>query len=422
LRNSIRRKLTVAFVIVATGPLLLVGIAASIRSFSVLLQQAHLFESTVARRVSTEVNGFITRMVGELQTVAKAVPGNPPQRKSDLLAFLPSYPETFQDLILTDQDGIREVRISRLEVVSPTEFESWAQTDAFKVPKTTGKMYYGPVEIDQVYGEPSMIISMPVMNVRTGTVDQVLIARVRFKPIWDLLGNINLSSGESVFILDSQKNVIAHRNPSVVLVGRTFTLPAAGQVGTGLDSPTVVVASDSLQYGDQTFTVVAERNLVNALELAIQTVILIGALLLVAFILATVTGYLLARQIVRPVQALARVAQDLSEQSESFDPQKISMVASRTDELGQLAQVFQNMGKQVATREATLKKQVMELKIEIDESKKQSSIKEIVDTEYFRELETKASNFRQARRARVASVNLNSDGESAADSPANKTE
>jgi len=52
----------------------------------------------------------------------------------------------------------------------------------------------------------------------------------------------------------------------------------------------------------------------------------------------------------------------------------------------------------VYEREQTLRKQVEELKIVIDESKRQKQVEEIVDSEFFHELKVKAEQMRSQQR------------------------
>ena len=80
-----------------------------------------------------------------------------------------------------------------------------------------------------------------------------------------------------------------------------------------------------------------------------------------------------------------------------YEPERLDEVAGRTDELGQLARVFQRMMRQVYTREQNLKRQVAELRIEIDEVKKNSQVAEITESEYFQQLRKKARRLREAR-------------------------
>jgi DNA repair ATPase RecN len=78
-----------------------------------------------------------------------------------------------------------------------------------------------------------------------------------------------------------------------------------------------------------------------------------------------------------------------------YVPEALDDVALRTDALGQLARVFQRMVREVFAREENLKRQVAELRIEIDEAKKAQQVAEITDTDYFQQLQQKALDFRK---------------------------
>jgi two-component system cell cycle response regulator len=80
-----------------------------------------------------------------------------------------------------------------------------------------------------------------------------------------------------------------------------------------------------------------------------------------------------------------------------FALESLDGVAARSDELGQLGRVFQRMAKEVYAREQLLKQQVMELRIQIDEAKRERDVAEITDTEYFQQLRDKASMLRKMK-------------------------
>jgi len=80
-----------------------------------------------------------------------------------------------------------------------------------------------------------------------------------------------------------------------------------------------------------------------------------------------------------------------------YKPESLNEVAARGDELGQLARVFQRMQREVDRRERRLKQEVAELRIEIDEIKKDRQVAEITETEYFQNLRQKASRLRAGR-------------------------
>ena len=77
-----------------------------------------------------------------------------------------------------------------------------------------------------------------------------------------------------------------------------------------------------------------------------------------------------------------------------FDPATIEQVAERPDELGQLARVFRRMAREVRAREQRLKREVRQLRIEIDETRTRRQVEEITETDYFRDLQSKVDRLR----------------------------
>ena len=78
----------------------------------------------------------------------------------------------------------------------------------------------------------------------------------------------------------------------------------------------------------------------------------------------------------------------------TFQPESLDEVARRSDELGQLALVFQEMARQVYAREQQLQRQVQQLRIEIDQAKKAREVAEITESDYFQQLLGKADELR----------------------------
>jgi two-component system, cell cycle response regulator len=78
----------------------------------------------------------------------------------------------------------------------------------------------------------------------------------------------------------------------------------------------------------------------------------------------------------------------------TFESRQLDGVASRDDALGQLARVFQQMAIEVRARERLLKQEVRQLRIEIDEARAARQVADITQTEYFQDLQAKASELR----------------------------
>jgi len=83
----------------------------------------------------------------------------------------------------------------------------------------------------------------------------------------------------------------------------------------------------------------------------------------------------------------------------TFQPESLDEVARRSDELGQLAQVFQEMARQVYAREQQLQRQVQQLRIEIDQERRAREVADITESEYFQQLLGKADELRNRARA-----------------------
>jgi CRP-like cAMP-binding protein len=84
-----------------------------------------------------------------------------------------------------------------------------------------------------------------------------------------------------------------------------------------------------------------------------------------------------------------------------YEPESLDEVAERTDQLGQLARVFQRMVREVVAREQHLKQQVAELRIEIDKAKQARQVAEITESDYFQDLQRKARELRASRGERT---------------------
>jgi len=78
----------------------------------------------------------------------------------------------------------------------------------------------------------------------------------------------------------------------------------------------------------------------------------------------------------------------------TFQPESLDEVARRSDELGQLALVFQEMARQVYAREQHLQRQVQQLRIEIDQERRASEVAEITESDFFQQLLGKADELR----------------------------
>jgi HAMP domain-containing protein len=125
-----------------------------------------------------------------------------------------------------------------------------------------------------------------------------------------------------------------------------------------------------------------------------ETIIPVFGVVLVLFAMVV---FLVATGITRPLLGLAAAAKNIGRGQYDQNLERIHNTRVQ-DEVSTLALIIENMATQVKGREDTLKEQVQELMIEIDETKRQKQVEEIVESDFFRELKEKAARMRERSR------------------------
>jgi CheY-like chemotaxis protein/signal transduction histidine kinase len=356
MRLSIRLRLAITFIGLAVGPLLLVGALLGWLSFSVQRDQALQLQRLVAQHAATEIGLFFTERESDLRrgVTVEGLLRLDRDRQSRILSQMLSLQHTFDELTLVDSTARERAHASRSRFASGRQPIRIGSPE-FRVPRTTGQVYYSAVRFEPESGEPLITVAAPLMDARTGRLDAVFVAEVRMKPIWDLIADLRFSPGQTAYIVDAQQRVVAHRNPSVVLRGTRFAVPAQEGIQPGLSQSASVLAVSTVRLGDQSFHVVVEQEWSEALALAISTIRITSILVLAMLVISGTLGFLSVRHIVRPIQAMAAAAEavragDLSQQVHV--PQR--------DELGLLASVFNSMTTQLRGLVTGLEERVAE--------------------------------------------------------------
>jgi len=85
------------------------------------------------------------------------------------------------------------------------------------------------------------------------------------------------------------------------------------------------------------------------------------------------------------VALIATAAADV--EANQFQPGCLDDIAQRPDQLGLLARVFQRMGREVIARETRLRREVEELRVEVDETRKARDVAAITNSDHFQLLQ-----------------------------------
>lgn len=114
--------------------------------------------------------------------------------------------------------------------------------------------------------------------------------------------------------------------------------------------------------------------------------------LFVFFIIFWISG-----KISSPIVKLTRAAEAIGEGNYDQDFSSLYKNRAINDEVTVLALVFDRMVDKVQHRVEKLQQELVELKIEIDQAKRQNQVDEIVGTDFFRDLREKAEALRRRR-------------------------
>lgn len=384
--NSLRIRLTVILIGLAIGPLLIAGIILVQRSLATERNRAYLLQGQVAQNVSTAIESYVHNIVTDLASLGSSISGlaqpDRAQQLSLMLGMLStgSNQDAFEELILLDASGREQVRLSRQDIVPSSELGNRAGLEEFEIPTTTRNTYFSPVRLDETTGKNLITVSIPLYEPRSVRLTGVLVANVDFAIISRLLSQAQVGEGQTIYVTDSARNVIAHENRTLALQGLNIALPATADTQRGLDGTTVVLAVRKIELENQTLFVVAEQPNSQALQLAYTTILTTGFVVVGAILLALTFGFLAVRQIIQPIQGLASSAEriaagDLTHQASIL----------RQDEIGFLAKSFNSMTAQLHDFVGTLEKRVAERTAEL-ESARQVSDKRAQDLQTIAEI------------------------------------
>lgn len=121
----------------------------------------------------------------------------------------------------------------------------------------------------------------------------------------------------------------------------------------------------------------------------------------ITYIILVVLVYFVAQFLTRPMVGLTRAAEQIGEGNYETGLKylgELGLSDKYPDEIETMQGVFKGMIDKVYKREETLRQQVRDLKIEIDQSKRHKQVSEIVDSEFFQDLRTKAQRMRDQQK------------------------
>ncbi len=355
--NSIRTRLTLAFLGLAVVPLLIVGLILIGQTYQAQTQGAFLLQRETAARLSSQVQSFFQGQESQLRMLIQIgdLLHQQPDRQELIVSIFHSRQSGIDRLILLDAGGRTLVDHSRVNLHQDSSFPSRKDLELLLFPLSSGETLYSPIRIDALSGEPLMIMAVPIVVLETGKLEGMLVADVRLKAVWDLVASIRPGKKGESFIVDPENRIIAHSNPSVVLRETRFDQSIGDGIQLGQSGEKAVLVSQGIAVGIQHFRVFVESPVSEALALTMQTVRVMLIIVAVVLLLSGGLGTLMVRQIIRPIENIAAAARAIN----AGDLSCRVIIKSR-DELGVLASAFNGMTAQLEALIRDLENRVAE--------------------------------------------------------------
>jgi signal transduction histidine kinase len=330
-----------------------------IRAMSLELQ------GEIAELVAARIEAFVNQKIERLSDAAVTMSLHPTgSKEQELLAvLLLKNDRVFTEASILDLNGMEVIKTSERQVYTSSEYRNQSGSDKFK------RAIRGDVYISSVYtsdrAEPYVTIALPLKTMHR-EMTGVLAAETSLKFLWEVIGSIHFGIGGYAYLVDNQGNLIAHKDPSMVL--RRTDLSRIDEVQEFLANPAApdpTPDSDGLGIMGKpvlsTYSPVRGFNWAVVLEepldsaLANVKIVRHFALLLMGIALAggAVVIIWLAQRITRPIQELHTGVKII--RSGNLNHQ---VDISTGDEIESLADEFNTMAKELAASHATLEDKV----------------------------------------------------------------
>jgi len=365
-KNKLRSWLYRVLSLLAVGPLVVVGTILVWHSLTTQQQYALAMQSTLSRQAADEIISSVEKVKNDLTQSMHLLDFSHlnKERQGILISTLRAMVDRnnrniIAELMLLDSTGHQLARSSRKHIFLDTDLAEQSASPEFRIPMERDTTYYSPVSFDQNTGDPQMSISMPLHNIRSGKIEAILVAELRLKELWDIVTGLPIGESGIAYLLTESGRIIAHPNPSVVLRGATFHAPMGNGLHAGVGGNTVVLARESLRLGDQSFVIVTEMPLEEALRPTLHNIAVIALCIALAIIASSILGYLIIQRIVRPLGNISNAANAISDGDYSQAPIE-AYQANEADDIGHLATTFNLMAERIQVREQDLRYAIQE--------------------------------------------------------------
>ncbi len=343
---SLRRKLTIAFLLLAVLPLGAAGVFIVKRTYDAQLDQAVTLQREIAKRAANELAILFHEYEDQFLSLAKTTDllEQSRERQANILAIIRAHrdhfhPNILEEIVLRDRNGALLAAASHVQISPTFDLTAWPPVDtALDSAHLARPFSYASVRLSDKSREPLLFLSVPVLDYRTGEVAAVLTTSINLNNFWERIVMQPVGKQGTVFVMDNQGRLLAHSDLSLVLGGASSSTEGETPVVAGFRNGRAIRVLERLNIGGSVFFVGVDRPLEEALALTRRMLFSIVFFLLAAAAAGVFFGHLATGRLLRPVQELATTAKAVS----GGDYRRRAATSSG-DELGVLADSFNEM-------------------------------------------------------------------------------
>ncbi len=343
MKKNIRKQFT-GLLILAGLVFLMLGILLVGEIFSSQREHAVEMQKEVGKRAVNEFTILTHEIADTLIMVTKLADllDLPHAEQENLLSKIRSHKDQrhndiMEELVLLNNQGRIVAFASRTSLFSVPMYYPWSPLRDYFSSPAPGETYYGPVQRDE-YGMPFMIFAVPLVNYQTGEIKGALAARIRIAQVWEELVHKPVGLHGFIYITDGEGRVLSHPGPAKGLMERESIRSSANHPLSWLRGDATLRAVQKVAIGSQTFFIVIERPVAEALALTIHVVFLLLIFVVLFLGAGVASGIVFTRKIIKPIESLACTAQQIKD----GDLSCVAQVESQ-NELGLLATSFNGM-------------------------------------------------------------------------------
>ncbi len=263
-----------------------------------------------------------------------------------------TYSPALLEIVRVDAQG---------NVLATTDRDKPLLSSSFTIPQSrwftqskAGETYLSNVQIS-TNSEPYLIISVPASD------GGVVAGRLQMNVLWNVVSNLTFGETGQAYVVNQDGEIVAHTEPEVALNRTTLAgrpemmgLTEASDhrwSGTYPNFKEIEVVGITVPLADTDWVVITELAEEEAFDVSRTASLLIGGgMIIFALVMLLVTGQFLSNLILKPMEQLRAGAVQVG-QDEDLHYQ---IDLERNDEMGQVAEAFNEMVRRLRQRKAEI--------------------------------------------------------------------